>query len=363
MNWTLMVNQNYALSQSLSQFQPHSKSGSIGPGQLDARFVVRVTISPLPISPFLYLPTRMKRCAHSIVDYDSSDEEVTQKDVPPPKKKKLPALSTALVVPVPVDNPVLHQGRTRTVPHVDGNWAAHVFVSINVTRSHAMCSLLEATIAQAQRSVPAIQSLISGGETDKNSIELHISLSRPIFIRAHQKEELRRAVRKLSQHPPFKLSFTSFTELQNDEGTRAFLTAEVGAGHHELQKLCSELAPLLRNLRQPAYYSTPRFHASIAWVLLDRVRKPSEAEGKPTTAASLSPPISPSDANPENTTQAELQTPAEFAMVPGIPKELIHKLNIAFGNRLPSPSIGCFDAENIYLKIGKDIVSWPFIGV
>ena len=124
----------------------------------------------------------------------------------------------------------------------------------------------------------------------------------------------------------------------------------------KLQKLCSDLAPLLQSLRQPSYYSAPRFHTSIAWALLDRVRKPSE--GKPTAAVSL--PTRMTDTNLTVMTPAESQIPAQFA---GIPGEVIRKLNSAFRDRLSSPSIGCFDAESISLKIGKDVVSWPFIGV
>ena len=117
--------------------------------------------------------------------------------------RKLPVLSSALVVPVPVDEPVLHQGRIRTVPHVEGNWATHVYLSIDVDRSHALCSLLEAAAAKAKQLVPVLESLITRKDINNHAIELHISLSRPIFVRAHQKEELRRAVKKLSQHPPY----------------------------------------------------------------------------------------------------------------------------------------------------------------
>jgi len=172
----------------------------------------------------------------------------------------------------------------------------------------------------------------------------------------------------------FKLSFASFAELQNDEGTRTFLTIEIGAGHREvcflfrspiqrskyipfkLQKLCSDLAPLLQSLRQPSYYSAPRFHASIAWALLDPVRRPSEGK----VAAAVSLPTCMTDADLKITTSAESQIPNQFAVIAGIPEEVIQKLNSAFGDRLSSPGIGCFDAESISLKIGKDIASWPF---
>jgi len=112
------------------------------------------------------------------------------------------------MIPVPVDDPVRHQGRIRTVPHVEGNWAAHVYLSINVNGSHALCSLLEAAVAEAKRLVPALESFIPEKCINKHAIELHISLSRAIFIRGYQKEELRRAVKKLSQHSPYEEHFS-----------------------------------------------------------------------------------------------------------------------------------------------------------
>jgi hypothetical protein len=161
----------------------------------------------------------MKRHAALIVDYDSSGDESAQVEGPPPKKKygrylfldsrltrqifdrKLPALSLNLVIPVPIDNPALHQGRTRTTSHVDGNWAAHVYVSIAIARSHALYSLLETVVIEAQRRVPTFRSFMSDQNDKKHQLELHISLTHPFFIRAHQKEELRRVVRKLAKFP------------------------------------------------------------------------------------------------------------------------------------------------------------------
>jgi len=121
--------------------------------------------------------------------------------------RKLPVLPSTLVVPMPVDDPVRHQGRIRTVPHVEGNWAAHVYLSINVKRSHPLCPLLEAAIAEAKQLVPALESFIPAKCINKHEIELHISLSRPIFIRDYQKEELGRAVKELSQHSPYEEYF------------------------------------------------------------------------------------------------------------------------------------------------------------
>lgn len=90
----------------------------------------------------------------------------------------------------------------------------------------------------------------------------------------------------------FKLTLASLSVLTNDEGSRSFLTCEVGFGYGEvsgddrrllyvlheilahsrptcdIQKLSSITASLnevLRQNRLPSYYAEPRFHVSIAW--------------------------------------------------------------------------------------------------
>ncbi|KAF7768107.1 hypothetical protein Agabi119p4_7350 [Agaricus bisporus var. burnettii] len=303
----------------------------------------------------------MKRHANAIVDYDSSSDETAQVDIPPPKKKKLPVLSPNLVLPAPIDDPSLHQGRTRSTPHTDGNWAAHVYVSITITKSHTLYSLLETAVAEAKRAVPTLNSFTSGQTDRKHQLELHISLTRPFFIRAHQKEEFRQAIRKLAKCSPFALSFTSFAELHNDEHTRTFLVMEIGAGHHELNRLCCDLKPLIESLRQRAYYARPRFHASVAWALLDHCLAPVGSDptigDAPSGSVSL---FNREQFTPRYPSKTEI--PANFVTIPGLPEGLIAQMNHRFKDQLSSPLIGSFDAENVVVKIGKETYSWPFIG-
>jgi hypothetical protein len=126
--------------------------------------------------------------------YDSSSDSDTDDKPPPPKKRKLPSLSTALVVPVPVDNPALHQGRRRSAPFVEGQWVAHIFVPLAVTASSPLRTLLVDVIGAARAGVPALHALDG---------ELHISLTRPLYLRAHQRAEVLRAVQALAAtHAP-----------------------------------------------------------------------------------------------------------------------------------------------------------------
>jgi len=142
----------------------------------------------------------MKRSSTSLVSYsDSSSEDDARSNSPTSpeklptaaqKKRKLPPLATHLTVAAPIDDPAQHQGRVRTTPHVDGQWAAHVYVPVSAGRS-----LVRTAFARALESVPNLQALGGG--------ELHISLTRPVYLRAHQREEIKRAVRAVARaHAP-----------------------------------------------------------------------------------------------------------------------------------------------------------------
>ncbi|KAK0470251.1 U6 snRNA phosphodiesterase Usb1 [Desarmillaria tabescens] len=270
----------------------------------------------------------MKRAffSSSLVEYSSSeDDDNVEKPV---KRKKLPTLSASLVVAAPIDDPSLHQGRKRNTPHVDGQWAAHVYISLGLNRKSALFSLLSQAIQSAKDEIPSLNDFWSkDGDVGP---ELHVSLSRPIYLRAYQREDLKRAVKSLAlTHQRFTISFSTFAELTNDEGTRTFLTIEVGAGHHQLSQLSTALAPTLQGLRQKGYYAEPRFHASVAWALLDEA--PSESQ-------------------------------TQFPTIPGIPSRLIDKLNQEYQSGLSAKSMNFYDADTICVKIGKEVFSWRLKG-
>jgi U6 snRNA phosphodiesterase len=130
--------------------------------------------------------------------YGSSGDDSDAEIKPPPAKKrrKLPELSSSLVAPVPVDNPALHQGRVRLTPFVEGQWAAYVYVPVVLSPRSPLRQLLVDVVSDAKGMTPALQSFIGDGQKDT---ELHISLSRPLYIRAHQREDLKRAVRGIAR--------------------------------------------------------------------------------------------------------------------------------------------------------------------
>lgn len=286
-----------------------------------------------------------------MVAYFSSEDD----DEPPvAKKRKLPSLSPSLTTPAPVDNPALHQGRVRTTPHVDGQYAAYVYVSLAVERGSALNKVIHDACDDAKAAVPALNNSWSAGELSKKS-ELHISLSRPTYLRAHQREVFKRAVKNLSrQFAPFTASFATFSELINDERSRTFLTMEIGAGHRELRALSDALTPTLQSIRQKEFYTNPRFHASFAWALLDRhASKASSEEGNEPENIRIS---SPASLSPEPVPEAD------FPTISHLPHDLISTINDRHRAKLSAPKTGTFDVSEVTVKIGKEVCTWCLSG-
>ncbi|OJA21492.1 hypothetical protein AZE42_03281 [Rhizopogon vesiculosus] len=322
----------------------------------------------------------MKRTSGTLVAYSSSEEDAPV-NIPATKKRKLPSLASSLVIPVPVDDPALHQGRIRATPHADGQYAAHVYIPLVVHPKTTLHSLLEEVLDVTKEMVPAVHVIgdmdscsgNNGGTVVNNSRrarELHLSLSRPIFLRAHQREEFKQAIRLIaSRQAPFQASFATFSEFTNDERTRAFLSIEVGAGHHELRNMLSALSPTLQSLHQRDFYSQPRFHVSIAWALLDpdtSVNGNVDAQGQPGTYEGATPAEGTSDNNffgsGDNGESSKEPRIERFRSIPRFPSELIPTLHQRFGARVSSEHTGGFNADTVAVKIGKDIFSWPLRG-
>lgn len=322
----------------------------------------------------------MKRASRALVTYSSSEDDAPA-DAPERKKKKLPSLASSFIVPVPVDNPALHQGRVRATPHVEGQYAAYVYIPLVVHPGTALYSLVDEVFDIIKGMVPAAHAIgeivscsrnTSGLVVDssRRARELHLSLTRPIFLRAHQREGFKRAIKLIaSRRTPFQASFATFSELTNDERTRAFLSLEVGAGHNELRDLLSALSPTLQSLRQRDFYSQPRFHVSIAWVLLDpNTSVNGDTDTKRHSPAYEGVTIVEGTSDNNLTSNGDIgesnkQFQAKcFPRVPHFPSELIPTLNQRFGARVSSAHIGGFDADTIVVKIGREIFSWPFQG-
>ncbi|KAI6101971.1 hypothetical protein EV401DRAFT_2214841 [Pisolithus croceorrhizus] len=397
----------------------------------------------------------MKRASASLVSYSSSSSDESEpnsepirsrscKSEPPAdlavsnppgaptKRRKLPPLAASLAPSVPADDPTKHQGRIRSFPHVEGQYATHVYVPLILGPGEALYDLVTDVVSKAKEEVGGLWGVGEAEREDlqgqgqrheredrqKNKnmgrskrrnakLELHISLSRPIFLRAHQRDDFKRAVKRIAESvSPFNASFSTFSELTNDEHTRTFLSMEVGAGHFEVRYLFNCLSvflpcfwssrphsPLfvsLLPLTKKEFYADPKFHASIAWALLD---SPATATSPPpTSAASVT--TRPRDSSvplqalqslrdsqecpsPEIATSAcgspsSTSTPTDsmstldldhFPRIPHLPPTLISTLNASYAPRLSAARTGGFLVDKIAVRIGKEIVMWCLSGI
>ncbi|WWC68721.1 uncharacterized protein I206_102655 [Kwoniella pini CBS 10737] len=227
-----------------------------------------------------------------LVDYDSSgseDEVQDHHDIPAEnltrralegelknrsnkKQKTLPSLPETFATGSK-DDPSLHQGRKRTRPYVDGEYNAHVYLSLSIPSS--LRKVLEEILTSLQDQIPnhEIYSLVSS---------LHISLTNSLPLRRHQiipfRNELTNRLKSIGK---FKLSFTSeikvyYNRLTSGEeysGGRAFLALRVGAGAFELDNILNKIIhPLLNINHLPTYHENPEFHTSFGWTLLRSTR-------------------------------------------------------------------------------------------
>ncbi|KZO96969.1 hypothetical protein CALVIDRAFT_563601 [Calocera viscosa TUFC12733] len=349
----------------------------------------------------------MKRAL--VVDYqsDSDDDVAAPAPIAPAKKRKLPALSETFIPKVPIDNPALHQGRVRTVPFVQGQWCAHVYVPVDLSpslhttllnllaRAQALCPTLHSLLdppAPASLAAPATPTPTSTPtarteDRDSPPSEAHISLTRPLFLHTSQRPSFLTSIRAaLKQHSAFDISFAQLSTLENDEHTRIFLVCEVGAGFNEVRPLPSlpfpllprvpsqsadaliaivqlhtltkSLQPSIQEIRQEAYYAEPRYHASIGWALLAPRASSSPAPPARDTSSSGSASPAPPTASAQESAERLAQEPEDklgeqFPTIPHFPTGFIQSLQREFGAQIRES----VRAGEVRVRIGRDETS------
>ncbi|KAH6637877.1 U6 snRNA phosphodiesterase Usb1 [Boeremia exigua] len=267
----------------------------------------------------------------SLVQYSDSDSGADdaavaaqkpkpQKSKPALKRKRSPSRDTDLP-PLPAafhdlystnarvstsDNPNLHGGRKRAVPHVEGNWPSHVYLEWVPSQAesdglHSLIQTITASITaeNKKRSKPLpVPDIIPSLQSDLGApLPLHVSLSRTLQIKTEDRDgflaaldaSLRRAA-----VPAFSPSFSGLKWVPNFERNRWFLILGIAKPpHDELNRLlaaCNAAAqqsgfaalyaggqgdgPMAPNPNSPTARSheastdrSENFHVSVAWNL------------------------------------------------------------------------------------------------
>ncbi|KAJ5765290.1 hypothetical protein N7520_004849 [Penicillium odoratum] len=250
-----------------------------------------------------------------LVQYSDSESEPDESDVqtPPAKRsclKQATSGKTSTIPPLPAafhdlyasttrvstqDDPSLHGGRKRVIPHVEGNWPTHLYLEWYPSKEELL--LLDDLIPNASSSHPKIQSLL---HSDLGAqLPLHISLSRPVVLRTEQRRSFEESLQKKieeSQISPFVLTPDGLKWVSNYERTRCFLVLHVAKPEQDsLNSLLHLSNSVLDRFNQPPLYAsrnTPLtqdfsdcFHISLAWTL----NEPSQEDKDRVSATDLKP--------------------------------------------------------------------------
>ncbi|KAF2836290.1 hypothetical protein M501DRAFT_914359, partial [Patellaria atrata CBS 101060] len=234
-----------------------------------------------------------------LVDYSDSEDDITQK--PLKRKRELKDDISAELPPLPAsfldlystatrvstnDDPTLHGGRKRAIPHVEGNWATHLYLEWHPTETESsiLTNLIKAVQMFQSESVK-IKDTIERGQIHsllQNDLgiqtPLHISLSVPLVLQTHQKDNFLSSITsalKQSSVRPFEIQFTKFKWVSNFDRTRWFLVLGVQKpANDELNRLLKACNKVARSFNQPELYNS----ASPETMLVGRKSKKSRAK-------------------------------------------------------------------------------------
>lgn len=170
-------------------------------------------------------------------------------------------------------------GRVRSFPHVEGNYALHVFIPVYIPSSPKK---------ELVQYLKKVMSLVPGLHVvdvdiplnilckDDNKLEqvalgreFHISLGRTVPIRVHQIDSIVTMLRqKLQFQRRYWIDFNKWEVFVNDDQTRSFLSVEVIAGGlAEITRQIQAVNEVYRLHNLPEFYEDPRPHISLVWAL------------------------------------------------------------------------------------------------
>lgn len=170
-----------------------------------------------------------------------------------------------------------HCRRVRNFPHVEGNFALHVYIPVPL--SSIAKRKLEPLMKKALSISPELEPMDIDSPSHsthacmshelKLAKEYHISLSRTVPIRIHQIDSIVAMLRhNFESQKGYWLELDQWEVFVNDDQTRSFLSLEVlDRGSSEICRQIHSVNKIFKLHNLPTYYEMPRPHVSVAWAL------------------------------------------------------------------------------------------------
>ncbi|GMY06498.1 U6 snRNA phosphodiesterase [Fagus crenata] len=185
--------------------------------------------------------------------------------------------------------------RVRSFPHVEGNYALHVYIPVYIPSTPK--KELALFLKKVTSLVPGLH--VVDVDVPLNSLckddhkleqvalgrEFHISLGRTVPIRVHQIDSVVAMLRqKLQFQKRYFIDFSKWEVFVNDDHTRTFLSMEViTGGLAEITRQIQAVNEVYKLHNLPEFYKDPRPHISLAWAsgdISDSLKRVVEEEMK-----------------------------------------------------------------------------------
>ncbi|XP_045797435.1 U6 snRNA phosphodiesterase isoform X1 [Trifolium pratense] len=182
----------------------------------------------------------------------------------------------------PQDLQISQTTKVRSFPHVDGNYALHVYIPINISSpSKKELAAFLKKISSREPSLHVVDVDVPLNILCKNDEKLeqvalgrefHISLGRTVPLRVHQIDSVVTMLKQKlqTQNQCYWIDFSKWEVFVNDDRTRTFLSLEVvHGGLVEIRKQIEAVNAIYKLHNLPEFYEDPRPHISLAWSLGD----------------------------------------------------------------------------------------------
>ncbi|GAD94198.1 conserved hypothetical protein [Paecilomyces variotii No. 5] len=166
------------------------------------------------------------------------------------------------------DDPSLHGGRKRVIPHVEGNWPTHLYLEWYPSKSEL--NVLNDVLCQVRNELShsniKVHSLL---QNDLGVyLPLHISLSRPVVLATEQRQQFLSFYEREILHSdirPFNVSMKELDWVSNYEKTRWFLVMRVSKPEGDsLNNLLRISNHCLGSFGQPPLYENGNKYSSLS---------------------------------------------------------------------------------------------------